>query len=254
MCVCACLSERLLFLKAACASCFFDCFVQKCCGTDDRVHVGFRDSQSCAWVSGRIDCCRMFLFGVCVCRQCSAPLKNSNPARCKTSLVNGPMDGDSQPHPASLTCTTPAPCICPVSPSLVLHQRYSLLMTSPWSGLKGTCPCSSIPPPTFAPPPRPNPSLALGDLEPPDPVLQFPYRWWGAPSELHYVGKALSGGGGKVQMHFFAFFCTFHFEPFFALFALFCIFLHLFPLPCQSCFRSFDVCDAARSWCVGTYK
>ena len=61
-------------------------------------------------------------------------------------------------------------------------------------------------------------------------------------------------GGGEVQMHFFAFFCTFHFEPFFALFALFCIFLHLFPLPCQSCFRSFDVCDAARSWCAGTYE
>ena len=65
---------------------------------------------------------------------------------------------------------------------------------------------------------------------------------------------AITGGGGEVQMHFFAFFCTFHFEPFFALFALFCIFLHLFPVPCQNCFRSFDVCDAARSWCAGTYK
>ena len=91
------------------------------------------------------------------------------------------------------------------------------------------------------------------------------YKVGGGGGGLHFslsqvcdtqgVGAIFIGRGGKkVQMHFFAFFCTFHFEPFFALFALFCIFLHLFPLPCHSCFRFFDVCDAARSWCAGTYK
>ena len=53
--------------------------------------------------------------------------------------------------------------------------------------------------------------------------LNIPHSSWGR--------EAKAGGGGSANAFFFIFFCTFHFEPFFALFALFCIFLHLFPLP-----------------------
>ena len=70
------------------------------------------------------------------------------------------------------------------------------------------------------------------------------------PQEVRHKAE----GGKKCKCTFLHFFALCTFEPFFALFALFCIFLHLFPLPCQSCFCSFDVCDAARSWCAGTYK